>query len=276
MDGLHAHPIVSGIFYYPVKSLAGISVHEARLTPMGLEHDRLWMLAREDGRFITQREEHSLALLSVIRHADGFKISAPSGESTTLPLRLEETPGLRVQVWKDELAASMGPAEAADFFSDYLGFRCIPVFRHGDGTRFAGSHAPTGTPLSFADAYPALVISEASVADLNTRTSIPIVMKRFRPNIVVSRTTPYAEDTWAEIAVGTSELLGVKPCDRCVLTTVDPETGVSGKEPLKTLAAYRRVGNDVYFGQNLVVTSPGTIKKGDTVTVRSRRRGPLD
>ena len=276
IDRADTDPVVSALFYYPVKSLPGIAVNEAKLTPMGLENDRLWMLARDDGRFITQREEHSLALLSVSLEADGYRILAPGGTSTTLPLSIERRPGFHVQVWKDQFSASRGSNEAEDFFSDYLGFRCVPVFRHADGVRFAGSRAPEGTPLSFADAYPVLVVSEASLVDLNSRASIPLVMNRFRPNIVVSNTTPYAEDTWADISIGSSDLLGVKPCDRCVLTTVDPETGQSGKEPLKTLATYRRVGNDVYFGQNVVVASPGIVKKGDAVSVRSRMRGPLE
>lgn len=262
---------VSGLFYYPVKSLAGISVDHADLTAMGIPGDRMWMLVSESGRFITQREEHRLALLNTAADDDGFVISAPSGEETRLPFRCHPHELTTVRVWKDEVSAAVGPPDARAFFSSYLGYPCRPVYMPDRTARQAGRYAPDRTPLSFADAYPGLLTSEASLEDLNSRASIHLVMNRFRPNIVISHTLPYDEDSWSRLTLGSAEIACVKPCSRCVVTSVDPETGTSWTEPLRTLAGYRRIDNDVYFGQNFVVSRAGSVRVGDRITIVDRK-----
>ena len=258
---------VTGLYYYPVKSLSGIRLEEADLTPFGIRHDRMWMLTRESGRFITQREEHRLALLKVTADDTGFVITAPDGRSTFLPVTAKSGASVRVSVWKDELDVTRGPDDAARFFSEYLGYRCVPVSMSENAGRMAREFAPDGTPLSFADAYPGLLTTETSLADLNERSSVEIEMRRFRPNIVASGSSPFIEDSWARLRIGQAEIALVKPCARCVLTTVDPDSGVSGKEPLKTLARYRRIQGDVFFGQNFVVLKAGTVRIGDEIEV---------
>jgi len=275
MMNAQAGVAVTGLACYPVKSLAGVPLLEAELTPRGIRNDRRWMLVKENGRFITQREEHNLALLEVRADRDGFRITGPSGESCLLPIRPDSVVQVLVQVWKDELNAATGPIEAADFFSDFLGYRCIPVFMPENADRRARKFAPDDTPLSFADAYPGLITSESSLADLNTRSPIQVIMRRFRPNVVVAGALPYEEDGWSRIRIGSAEIACVKPCARCVLTTVDPDSGVSGKEPLKTLAKYRRFENDVFFGQNFVVLSPGIVKVGDEVSIVEKKPPPV-
>jgi len=262
---------VAGLFYYPVKSLAGIRLDRAHLTERGIRHDRMWMLVRESGRFITQREEHRLALLRVSARDDGFQISAPSGDATWLPLECPPREMRKVTVWKDEVEAISGPDDAERFFTAYLGYPCLPVRMPEEAGRGAGSYAPDGTPVSFADAYPGLLIAEGSLADLNARASIPLVLDRFRPNIVISGTHPFAEDAWERVALGEAEIRCVKPCARCVLTTVDPESGTAGKEPLRTLAGYRKANGEVYFGQNFVVTTVGPVNVGDRIAVVERK-----
>lgn len=261
------HGVVSQLVFYPVKSLQGVSVEEAVFTPRGIKQDRMWMLVRENGKFITQREEHRLALLQLETVKGGFRITAPSGDRILLPTYVSSDSMMSVRVWKDALQAVPGPFEANEFFSDYLGYACVAVFMPDQADRTAREFAPPGTPLSFADAYPGLLITSASLVDLNERTSIPIEMARLRPNIVVSGTTSYADDGWAQIDIGEVSIDCVKPCARCVLTTVDPSTGTAGKEPLMTLARYRRIRNDVFFGQNFVVSKAGTVKLGDKVQV---------
>jgi hypothetical protein len=262
---------VSGLYYYPVKSLSGIRLEEAELTPFGIRHDRLWMLTRDSGRFITQREEHRLALLKVTADDTGFVIRAPDGRTTFLPVTMKSGARVRVSVWKDELSAATGPDDAARFFTEYLGYRCVPVFMPENAGRMVREFAPGGTPLSFADAYPGLLTAEASLGDLNERTSVKIEMRRFRPNIVASGSSPYVEDSWGRLRIGQAEIALVKPCDRCVLTTVDPDSGASGKEPLKTLAQYRRIQGKVFFGQNFVVSKAGTVRLGDEIEVVERK-----
>ncbi|HEY5564763.1 MAG TPA: MOSC domain-containing protein, partial [Rhodothermia bacterium] len=122
------HNAVTGLYYYPVKSLSGIRLEEAELTPFGILNDRMWMLTGESGRFITQREEHRLALLKVTADDAGFVIRAPDGSSTFLPVTAKSGDPVRVSVWRDELDATSGPDDAARFFSEYLGYRCVPVF----------------------------------------------------------------------------------------------------------------------------------------------------
>lgn len=267
--------IVTGLYYYPVKSLAGIRLERAKLSSRGILHDRMWMLVSDTGRFITQRQEHSLALLRVMAEDDDFRISAPSGAETRLPRACPPGPTKSVRVWKDELTAVVGPPDATSFFSEYLGFPCSAVRMPERAGRTAGKHAPDGTPVSFADAYPGLLTSTDSLADLNARTSVDLVMRRFRPSIVASGSPAYAEDGWSRIQLGDAEITCVKPCARCVLTTVDPDSGAAGKEPLRTLAGYRRLGNDVYFGQNFVVSRAGTVSLGDPITIAERKEPVL-
>jgi hypothetical protein len=269
--GRETEGTVTGLYYYPVKSLAGIRLEQAELAGRGIRHDRMWMLVSDSGKFITQRQEHSLALLRVTAEDDGFRISAPSGAETRLPRACPPGPTKSVRVWKDELTAIVGPPDATSFFSEYLGFPCSAVRMPEKADRTAGKHAPDGTPVSFADAYPGLLTTSDSLADLNARTNVDLVMRRFRPSIVVSGSPAYAEDGWSRIRLGDAEITCVKPCARCVLTTVDPDSGAAGKEPLRTLAGYRRLGNDVYFGQNFVVSRAGAVSLGDPIAITERK-----
>jgi uncharacterized protein YcbX len=159
--------------------------------------------------------------------------------------------------------------DVAMWFSEFLGTGCSLVRMPDDGNRSVNRNG-ISSRVSFVDAFPLLLISEGSLADLNTRLEVPIPMKRFRPNLVVSGAGPYAEDSWRRILVGGSRFHVVKSCARCAITTVDPETGTRGKEPLRTLATYREVGGNVMFGQNLVHEGRGVVSVGDSVVVEDR------
>jgi uncharacterized protein YcbX len=128
-------------------------------------------------------------------------------------------------------------------------------------------YALQGENVSFADGFPYLLISRASLEDLNQRLPLAIEMNRFRPNFVVSGAAPFEEDSWKSIQIGDLRFTAVKPCSRCILTTIDPETGEKGAEPLKTLSSYRRINNKVLFGQNLVAAQTGTLREGDKIIV---------
>ncbi|GIT07213.1 MAG: hypothetical protein CM1200mP30_08430 [Pseudomonadota bacterium] len=174
-----------------------------------------------------------------------------------------------VEIWGDRCEALTADKQAESWISDYLGKRCNFVFMPEHSNRQVDSDYAIGrNQVAFSDGFPLLLISEASLLDLNSRVPEEITMKRFRPNLVVKNTDPYQEDNWEAIRIGDCELQIVKPCSRCVLTTVDPENGeFSGREPLQTLAKYRKFNGKVVFGQNLIPLSSGKIEVGMKVQI---------
>ena len=169
-----------------------------------------------------------------------------------------------VEIWGDRCEALAAEKQAESWISDYLGNRCNFVFMPDHSNRQVDQDYAFGrNQVAFSDGFPLLLISESSLFDLNSRVPEEITMKRFRPNLVVKNTAPYQEDNWEAIRIGDCEFQIVKPCSRCMLTTVDPETGkFSGKEPLKTLAKYRKFNGEVVFGQNLIPRSSGKLEVG--------------
>lgn len=237
----------------------------------GLAGDRRWMVVDERGAFITQRTHPRLALARVTPDAKGWRVAAAGLGTVLLPASWEAGPPRQVQVWDDEVVAVEGPADLSAWFSDLLGEPCRIVFMPDPGRRLVDSRYGDGIPVSFADAFPVLVVGASSLEDLNRRLEVPVRMDRFRPNIVVVGAGPYAEDGWAAIRIGQVTIGLVKPCSRCVVTTVDQTTGERGREPLATLAAYRRAGSKVMFGVNGIPRSAGRIACGDAVTVTQLR-----
>lgn len=258
---------VSGLYVYPVKSMGGAAVDEVELGPLGFPHDRRWMATDRAGRFLTQRVVPRLALVGTVVHGGALRLSA--GDMPPLELPLEpDGPRETVTVWRDDVHAVPGGMVADGWISAFLDQPARLFHFPADGVR-AAKRDPggRGARIGFADAYPALVISEESLADLNARLALPLPMNRFRPNVVVRGAGAFGEDGWRRIRVGEVEFDVAGPCARCVTTTVDQATGETGKEPLKTLATFRRDGNEVMFGQNLVHAAPGRIRVGDPVEV---------
>lgn len=264
---------VDGIFVYPVKSCAGIQMDAARVSATGFEWDRRWMVVGEDGRFVSQREHPRLALVRTRIAGDSLVLSAPVLADLEVPLQGRSEPSIRVTVWRDECdAIDEGPA-AASWFTDHLGSGARLVRLADDDARPLGTTAAQpGDRLSFADAYPFLLLSQGSLQRLNTQLNLPVPMDRFRPNIVVDGCGPHAEDEWGSVRIGDVEFAVVKPCSRCVVTTTNQQTGERGREPMQTLATYRLQDGQVLFGQNLVHRGPGTIHVGDRVEVLELHR----
>lgn len=266
---------VTGLFTYPIKACAGISLSEATLTPRGFADDRWLMVVDPDGRFLTQRECPTLGQVKPRISGDALHLEAP--RTQTLSMRLQRNGARReVVVWKSHCLAIDQGDEVAEWFSSYLDRRVRLVRAADDFHRALDSHyapRPSDT-TAFADGYPILIISEESLADLNTRLKSPLPMNRFRPNIVVRGASAYAEDAWRTFTIGGLSFEGVKLCARCPVTTTDQETAQRGKEPLRTLAAYRDSERGVLFGQNVIQTPPegapswdwGTIRVGDVVS----------
>lgn len=262
---------LSEIWIYPIKSLGGIRLTNAQAQEKGLQYDRRWMIIDEKNVFITQRVFPKMALIDVEIHERGLKIflRTDPGDFVTVPFIPRSANPVTVTVWDDITDAVTVTEEADTWLSRQLGLSLSLVMMPDSTARKADPrYAHNNENVSFADGFPYLIISQASLDELNGRLAEPITMRRFRPNFVVSGTQPFEEDTWKNIAIGDQRFEVVKPCARCVLTTIDPETGQKGAEPLKTLSGYRRSGNKILFGQNVVlVKGGGEIREGDPLIV---------
>lgn len=265
---------VSALYLYPVKSLRGIAVPAAMLDDHGLAGDRRYLVVDDSGRFLTQRVLPRMALIDTELNRGNLILRHPQHGSAAVGLE-EAGPAVTVQVWRDTVQAVDCGVEIAVWLSDFLRHPCRLV-RMGAGYRrpVKPAKARPGDVVTFADAYPLLALSEASLADLNdrlvTQDEEPVPMNRFRPNVVIAGCPAFAEDTWSRVRIGEAVFRAAGPCARCIITTTDQATAVRYKEPLRTLATYRRDATDpteVNFGQNLIhETKAGTIRVGDAVT----------
>src|SRR5919199_916209 len=253
---------------YPVKSCRGIAVPQAVLGARGLEYDRLWMIVQPDGTFITQRQAPRLALIAPSLQDGHLALAAPAMPPIQVPVA-GDGPAIDVVVWRDRCAAIDQGAEIAAWLTEFLHTPCRLVRMADDWVRPVDpAYSRPGDQVGFADGYPLLLTSEASLADLNARLPEPVPMNRFRPNLVIHGTGPFAEDAWHMIRIGDVPLRLAKPCARCVTTTVVQETGVcASQEPLATLAGYRQRNGGALFGQNLIHDAPGMLRVGDQVEV---------
>ncbi|GAO44819.1 MOSC domain-containing protein [Flavihumibacter petaseus] len=257
---------ITELHIYPIKSLGGIAVAEAKVETRGLQYDRRWMLVDENNRFLTQREHPRMALLQTAIVENGILVFLKTDPADGIEIPFDAPGGdpIKVTIWDDVCSALYVSSEADQWFTRQIGFSCRLVYMPEDSIRkvdldYAANEEITG----FSDAYPVLVIGQASLDDLNSRLEMPVSMDRFRPNIVFGGGYAFEEDEDFTFHIGDIHFRGVKPCARCVMTTVNQQTGEKGKEPLKTLAAYRTVGKKVLFGQNLLHEGSGTIRVGD-------------
>ncbi|MGC4094189.1 MAG: MOSC domain-containing protein [Polyangiaceae bacterium] len=258
---------VSALYVYPVKSCRGIELQRAEVVRRGFAHDRRWMVVDDDGRFLTQRDTPQLVHVGTRLTDDGIELTFPGQTALSLPYAHEQGAKLAVQVWSHS-GVGVRHDDGSRWLSAALDRNAALVFMPERHERQVNpERARPGDVVSFADGYPFLLISEASLGALNARLQTPLSMRRFRPNIVVSGAEPFAEDTWAALRMGSLGFRGVKPCDRCVVTTLDPDTGEAGKEPLRTLAQFRRWDGKVWFGMNLIHDELGTLAVGDAVEV---------
>jgi len=262
---------LSSLIYYPVKGCRGLEVDSSHVERMGLEHDRRMMVVTPEGQFLTQRELPRLALVTPKLEDGTLTLCAPGFDSIQLAVQSTGTPW-PVNIWESEGVQAIDQGdEAAQWFSDWLG-TSVRLVRIADGYIRRVNEKYAVSPddhTGFADAYPILLTSEESLSDLNSRLEAPVPMNRFRPNIVVKGCEPFAEDTWKRIRIGNVELAVVKPCARCVVTTIDKETLEQGKEPLKTLGRYRRHELGAIFGQNVISLNEGSVRLGMNVEVLS-------
>ncbi|WP_041244044.1 MOSC domain-containing protein [Gloeobacter kilaueensis] len=265
--------VVSGLNVYPVKSCRGIALQTAELDARGICFDRQWMVVDDEGKFITQRTHSRLALVETALSDAQLHLKFPDTSALAFSLEAQPGPTLTVEVWGSYCQAIDQGKMAAEAFSDLLAQNCRLVRMAPEWVRPVNpKYAPAGSQVGFADGYPLLVVSEASLADLNSRLAASLPMERFRPNLVLSGTAPYAEDSWHQIRIGEVALQAAKPCVRCKITTIEQHTAVEqGPEPLRTLMSYRRIEGGPIFGQNYVHLDPGRIDVGDPVVPLAAR-----
>jgi uncharacterized protein YcbX len=263
---------ISEIWIYPIKSLGGIRLKSSRVSPKGLYLDRRWMLVDENNQFLTQRVHPKMALFKVNLNSDHLEIWYGS-DRLRVPIALSLGNPIRATIWDDTVTVNeMGP-EYATWFSEHLGFPCKLVSFPEENLRPVDPRFRLSDQnhVSLADAYPLLIIGESSLNDLNKRLAQEVPMNRFRPNLVFTGGQAYEEDRWQMFKVGNIRMAGVKPCARCVLTTVDQESATKGTEPLATLSSYRKVENKVLFGQNVIPIDFNDIQEGDIITLNDER-----
>ncbi|MEO9588114.1 MULTISPECIES: MOSC N-terminal beta barrel domain-containing protein [Marinobacter] len=260
---------VHSLYVYPVKSLAGIQVSSFLLDEFGPADDRRWMIVDSEREFVTQRSNPELAMIKARLDSGQVFVDIPGeGEFPLLP----DTEECRVRVWRDWAKAVYGEDKASAALSRYCGqtFRFVympeETFRRVDASRVTEYRR-----VSFADGFPFLITNLASLEELNTRLDSAIDMRRFRPNIVVEGAGAWDEDNWTSARIGETAFTLVKPCSRCVMTTVDPDQGVKSVDlqPLRMLGTYRRTSDGVIFGMNAIHESDGTIRVGDPITLQT-------
>jgi len=254
---------LASLSIFPVKSCAGIERESVEVERRGFGLDRRWMVVDEHGTFVTQRRDPKLGRVGVTLEASEFALTAPGLAPLRIPHALAGGDRTRVTVWSSTCDAQVHP-EGSEWFSELLGRSARLVHMPDDVERAVDpEYGAPGDIVSFADGYPVLVIGAASLHDLNARLEQPVAMDRFRPSLVVSGAEPFAEDGWHRLRAGDVVLRLVKLCARCVLTTRDPKTGRAAKEPLRTLATYRRKRRGkVCFGVNAVVERGGSLSVG--------------
>jgi MOSC domain-containing protein len=260
---------LASISVYPVKAMGGNDLDQALVTTLGLEGDRRWILTDSAGTFISQRSEPSLALVNVVGDGIDLQLSAPGMPPLSVQANQDGQRQI-VNIWKDTVEAAAGPESASLWFSRFLGKDCLLSYMDDSCRRPVSlPEGKSDDNVSFADAYPCLAISTASLDLLNSKLAEPVPMNRFRTNLVLSGCDPHAEDSWDRFRIGEAIFRTVSPCSRCSVPTIDQQTGQpsANQEPLRTLATYRSQPGGLMFGVNLVVEKEGLITVGDPLEI---------
>lgn len=261
---------VQDLYIYPIKSLGGIRLSQAIVEEKGFQYDRRWMLVDSRGHFLTQRTHQQMTFLKVDLSEEGLTVfdSKSANDSLFIPHNQISNQKIEVVIWDDRVIANLVDETADVWFSKKLEIACHLVIMPDFAQRkLSLKDAVNEQSVSFADGMPYLILGQESLQELNSRLVNKVKMDRFRPNIVFAGGESFVEDTWKKIKIGSISFQVVKPCARCIMTTIDQQTGEQGKEPLKTLSSYRTHDNKIYFGQNMVALQKGILRVGDLVQI---------
>lgn len=259
---------LADIYLYPVKSLAGFKVTDWPVDKNGLKYDRKWMLIDDEGKFLSQRRLSKMALIHTRIDAEYLILSSIGYPDIAVPLAESTGDQIPVTIWKDQCLAHHCNHEVDAWLTKVLEHSCRLVYHPDQATRQVDqAYALISDQTAYSDGFPFLIVSDASLHALNTAMSLNLDMLRFRPNLVVTGCQSYAEDTWRKISINDIGFRLPKPCSRCPVPGIDPETGISSKEPLATLAKLRQWQHKVYFGQNALHDQIGELRVGSRVTI---------
>lgn len=262
---------LSSIHVYPVKSLRGADASSVQVRPYGLAGDRRWIVVDADRKFVTIRECPAMLGVRAETSAEGLIFHVRGRRAFAVALPPAAAPTVMVRIWNDTVPAKLLEGDGGALLSEALG-RPVALAHLADPTArpVEAAYGRAGDHVSFADAFPLLLASRASLMDLERRLGHSLAMERFRPNVVIEGGEPWAEDRWRRIRIGGVDFRVAKPCARCAIPTRDPETGaeLADGEPLRALAAFHRgAGGKIMFGQNLIPDGGGALSVGDPVEI---------
>ncbi|TCC90103.1 MOSC domain-containing protein [Pedobacter frigiditerrae] len=270
MDKLH----LSQLFIYPIKSLGGIALQQGYISNRGLEHDREWMLIDQEDTFISQRKYHQLALLQTSITATTVTVQHKHKPNQNISFSIAEhlDSPIAVNIWDDHCTGLEVSTKVSKWFSAYLQMDAKLVkMPQTENRKVDPRYAHHAETVGFADAYPSLIIGQSSLDLLNTKLAHQIGMDRFRPNLVFTGGEAHLEDDITEFSIGEVQFYSAKPCSRCIMITVDQQTGEKSQEPLKTLSTYRNFGQKILFGHNIMHTNLGLLRIGDELKITKTR-----
>ncbi len=261
--------VVSAIYIYPVKSLAGIQLTESEISETGFKYDRQWMLVDENNHFLSQRRLAKMALIKTRIQDQQLIVSAADQTDLSLSLSPLSLNSININIWDEDCLAETISEQANQWFSDFLELPCRLVYHNENSVRQVDPNFSSAKDrTAFSDGFPFLITSEASLALLNQQMGLTLSMQRFRPNIVITDCVSYAEDTWRKIQIGTIDFRLPKACSRCAIPQIDPTTAKSSNEPLLTLSKTRKWDHKVFFGQNALHDDLGLLKVGDSIIIK--------
>ncbi len=264
-------PFIHSLHVYPVKSCQGIDYASMELTQNGFSYDRHWMLVDKQGQFLSQRQLPQMALIKTEFDHDSLVVSSPGHGQFEIPLRGKDRNKVPVTIWNDRCSAALVSTQASRWFSDTLNTDCDLVFMPpAEKRQVDPQYAASGQTVGFADGFPLLVLSRASIELLNKKLDKKIDINRFRANIIIDGCEAHAEDQWASMIVNGIKILLPKPCSRCIIPAIDQRTAIKHKTVLKTLASYRRHDGKVFMGQNGLHLSTGQLRVGQKIEFRQK------
>ncbi len=258
---------LTDIIVYPIKSLGSVSLTKSYAESRGFQNDRRYMLVDEAGRFLSQRTKPEMTKFRVFLSKSGIQVNC-NGKEINIPFNIHSDTFRPISIWHDQLMVPEVSNIYSEWFSNQLKMKCYLVAMSKYTNRPVDTkYAKNNESVSFADGYPYLIIGSGSLDDLNSRLEKPVPLNRFRPNLVIKTNAPFLEDQFDKFQIGDAIFKTVKPCSRCIVTTIDQENGKKGKEPLATLAKYRGKENKVNFGQNLICVKEGKVQVGEKVNL---------
>ncbi len=266
---------LSEIYIYPVKSLSGISLDSSSVKIEGLQFDRRWMVVDKNNVFLTQRTNSEMALISTLINKEGVEFSQKTKQLPKLFIPFDKLSHETavVRIFEDKVLANFISEEADRWLTIAIGMECRLVTLTDQHKRYVNKkYAHNNETVGFADGFPFLIIGRSSLDLLNSKLKDKLPMNRFRPNFVFTGGEAHVEDKWLKIKVGEVIFDVVKPCARCVIPTIDQNTGIKNKEPLSTLSKYRRSENKILFGQNLIARNSGFVNLGDRLEILEYKR----